>query len=109
MNEIKEYKQILIVELKDGTILKTEKTLNQLMEYYANCWDLLLIDWVVFNRFEFKKAYEEKIDWIEDFIFSLDKETQKKVRDREKEKKEKLWKWFENIQEIQNYIENNVK
>ena len=105
MNEIKEYKQILIVELKDWTTLRTEKTIKQFMEYYATCGDLLFIDWVVFNCFEFKKAYEQKIYWIEDFIFSLDKETQKKVREREKEKKDKIWKWFASIQEIQNYIE----
>ena len=104
MNNIKPYKKKLTVELKDGTKLYSDKTLEELNQALNSWWSFIEIDWVLFNVFEFKKAYIEKIDWIEDFILSLDKETQKKVRDREKEKKEKIGKWFENIEEIQNYI-----
>jgi hypothetical protein len=108
MNTIKEYKKILIIELKDWTTLRTEKTINQFMEYYEQCWDLLLVDWVIFNRFEFKKAFEEKIDCVENYIMSLEKDIRKKVETREKEKKEKIWKWFKNISEVENYIKKIV-
>ena len=108
MKEIKPYKNKLTVELKDWTKLYSDKTLEELNQALNIWWSFIEIDWVLFNIFEFKKAYIEKINSIEDFICALDKETQKKVKEREKEKKEKIWKWFESIQEIQNYIEKNL-
>lgn len=101
---IKEYKQILIIELKDWQKLRTEKTMKEFMNYQKNAWDILLIDWVAFNKYEFKKAYEENIDWIESYIISLPKDIQKKVRERETEKKLRVGRWFDSIDEIVRFI-----
>ena len=102
--ELKEYKQLLTVELKDGTILNTDKTLQQLQDYLSKWSDFITIDGVMFNKYEFKKAYERKIDGVEWFILSQPKDIQKKIRKRDQEKRERVGKRFETIEEVQNYI-----
>lgn len=102
--QIKEYKQLLTVELKDWTLLNTEKTLEQLQKYFATAPDFVTIDWVMFNKYEFKKAYERKVDSVEQFILSQPKEVQDSIRDRAKQMRERVGKRFETIEQVQNFI-----
>ena len=102
--QIKEYKKLLTIELKDWTILQSEKTLQELVAYMESCTAICLIDGVAFNKFEFKKAYEKNLDEISQFIFWLSKTVQEALRIREKEKKQRIWRWFESVQEILNYL-----
>lgn len=105
MADIKVYKEILKIELKDWTMLNSEKTIEDLRKYIENAKDVLLIDWVLFNKYEFKKAYSYNWTDIDQFILSHDKDTIQRLRIREKEKKEKVGKWFESVQEIKNFLE----
>lgn len=51
------------------------------LEAYLNTPNPILnIDGVLFSRFQFKKAYVQKIDDMEDFILSHEKETQDVLR-----------------------------
>lgn len=104
--EIKEYKQLLTIELKDGTILNTEKTLQQLQDYMSKWSDFITIDGVMFNKYEFKKAYERKVDSVEWYILSQPKEVQQKIRDREKQMYERVGKRFESVEQINKFINN---
>lgn len=104
---IKEYKRILIIELKDWTKLRSEKTKEELakyLEYVKNHSWICDIDWTLFDRYEFKKAYEETLDSIEGYITSFTKDIEEKLRQRQKEKKSRLWKGFESINEIDNWL-----
>lgn len=105
--EIKEYKQLLTVELKDWTTLNTDKTLKQLQDYMSKWSDFITIDGVMFNKYEFKKAYERKIDWVEEFILSQPKELQQKIRDRAKQMWDRVGRRFETIEQVQIFIDNN--
>lgn len=107
MDFMKPYKQILVIELKDWTTLNSNKTIDELQKYLEGCKDICLIDWVLFNKYEFKKAYEQKIDWIQSYILSFPKEIQEKLKQREKEKQTRVWRWFDSIQEINNRLKEN--
>ena len=109
MSDIKPYKKKLTVELKDWTKLYSDKNLQELNQALNSWWNFIEIDGVLFNVFEFKKAYIENINSIEDYIISLPKETQKKVIDREKFMKETLNKRFESIEQIKNYLKSKNK
>ena len=98
------YKQILIIELKDGTILRTKFTKEQLKAYIEECPFVMDIDDVLFNKFEFKKAYEEKLWSIDSHILSKAPDAQKALRIREKEKMSLVGRWFDTVQEIENYL-----
>ena len=104
--EIKEYKQLLTVELKDGTILNTDKTLDELDKFLQVSKDFIQIDGVIFNKYEFKKAYERKINWLEEFILSQPKDIQQKIRDRAKQMYDRVGKRFETIDQVQTFINN---
>jgi len=104
---IKEYKQILVIELKDWITITSKKSLKELQEYMESCKDVCLIEWVLFNKYEFRKAYEQKIDWVQSYILTFTKDIQEKLKTREKEKKARIWRWFDDIQEIENYLKEN--
>ena len=104
--EIKEYKQLLTIELKDWTILNTDKTLDELDKFLQQSKDFIQIDWVIFNKYELKKAYERKADSVEQFILSQPKDIQQKIRDRAKQMYDRVWKRFETIEQVQTFINN---
>lgn len=106
MWEIRNYKQLLTVELKDGTKLNTEKDKEKLQEAVAQS-DFVQLDWILVNKYEIKKAYYRSITTIEEYILTLDKDLQAAARKREKEKKRKVWKWFDSIEEVSNYLQRN--
>jgi hypothetical protein len=54
---------------------------------FSNAKDFVKIDGVLFNKFEFKKAYEEKLDDKEQLILSQSKELQEKIRMKIAERK----------------------
>lgn len=107
MWEIKEFKQMLTIELKDGTILNSGKSLQELNEYLSGTSMFCLIDWVIFNKLEMKKAYESKITSIEGFIMSQTSENAKRLRIREREKKAKIGRGFDSIGECERFLINN--
>lgn len=108
MSNIKERKQLLVVELKDWTILHSEKTIEELASKMSETdSNYIFIDWVLFNKYEFKKAYEKKADDITMFKLSLSPEDQNRIKEREKKMKE-LWKHRKNIEQIQRYLESTI-
>ena len=80
------------MELKDGTILRSPKTLDELETYLNSNNPVFKIDGVLFNRYQFKKAYVQKMDEMEGFILSHEREVQEKLRAILKERKEKHFK-----------------
>lgn len=104
MWKIKAYTKKLTIELKDWTKLYSEKTLTEL-HLALNSWgNFIEIDWVLFNIYEFKKAYIEKINSVSDYIISLPKEQQIIIQEREEYLKKNLNKRFKNINQIKRYL-----
>ncbi len=105
MWSIKERKQLLVVELKDWTVLYSDKTL-EVLEKWLN-WEsnFVMIDWVLFSKYEFKKAYEKKADDITTYKLSLPEDEKKIIAKREIKMKE-LWKYRESIDQIKRYIDS---
>lgn len=103
-NQMKERKKMLVVELKDWSRLYTEKTLDELETFLTKSNDFIRIDWTIFWKYEFKKAYERNIDWIEGYILDQPKNIQDILRAREKQKKERVWRGFDNIEEINKFL-----
>ena len=107
MNNIKQYQELIVVETFDSKI------------YYipADQYDTFLDNWennktVAFSEYErekttnIKRTYAKKIDSIENFILSQPRDIQEKLKARRKNKKAKIGKDFESVQEIINYIKD---
>lgn len=103
--DLKEYKQLLTIELKDWTILTSDKTREELENFMQTAPDFITIDWVLFNKYQFKTAYERKVWSVEQFILSQPRDIQQKIRDRAAEKRAKAGTRFENIDQIQKFID----
>ena len=106
MNEIKIYEQLTEVETF-GWIIYTPATPEQLDEMLEVRKFVQIGDRRIAVH-QIKSYGLKKLDSMEWFIIWLPEDIQKKVRQREKEKIERIWKWFESIEEIQRYIDNNV-
>lgn len=101
---IKPRKQMLVVELKDGTILYTDSTLDELSSILnREDTNYLCIDGVLFGKFEFKKAYQRDPDDLLLFKRSLPLADQLLLEKREQKMKE-LGKKRESVKQIQDYL-----
>lgn len=106
MNEIKEYKQLTTISTFDWDIL-TEASIDVLDKMLNADWNFIRIWDEIIAKNQIKKIWIKKVDTIENFILQFPREIQQKLRERDKQKFERIWKHFESIQEIQNYITNN--
>lgn len=105
MSNIKQRKQMLAVHLKDGTILHSDKSMQALETILNSDSSFVMVDGVLFNKFEFKKAQEFKADDITLFKMSLPQEEKAKIASREI-KMQELWKKRDDVQQIQRYLES---
>lgn len=104
MANIMQWKQLLVVELKDWTVLHTNKSLQELATLMNDSdSNYMLIDWVLFNKFEFKKAQEKKPDDITLYKLSLSESDKELVKRRETKMKE-LWKYRESTAQIEKWL-----
>lgn len=53
--------------------------------------------------------WPRKVSSIQNHILSKEKDIQDLLFQREKRKKDNLWKWFESIEEIENYLSKKLK
>lgn len=88
MNELKIYKQLTMIKLKDWSVLQTEMSAQDLAVLF-NQKEFIVIDWVWFNRYEVKTFEEYKPNDVDCFILSQPKDKrerlQKKIDHRRKE------------------------
>lgn len=84
MANIKLHQELTVVLTKDGDIYRT---LTPLQEFCQICEKakFVLIDWIMINTYDIKKAYPMKADDVDTFILSQDREVIKKIRERQKE------------------------
>jgi len=107
---IKEYKRKTIIEMKDGERLFSESSIDDFFNHINKKEVVFIqIDNVIINKYEIKKIYEENINSITEFILSLPADTQKIVKKREEEMKQRVNKVFESVEQVALYIKNYYK
>jgi hypothetical protein len=73
MAELKIYKELTMIKLKDWTVLNTEATVWQVAEILNN-QKFVVIDWVWFNSYEVNKFEKYEPTDVDSFILSQPKE-----------------------------------
>lgn len=109
MWEIKEYKEAIRIKLYDWDDVISELDIEKLYAWLNTGVKFMKIDWKIINVSNIKFAEPYLIDWVENFILNQSKEIQAKLRLREADKKAKIWRWFDSVQEIENYIINKIQ
>lgn len=105
MNEIKEYKELTTISTFDWDIL-TEASIDLLEKMLNADWNFIRIWDEIIAKNQIKNICKRKIDTIENYILQFPKEIRQKLRERDEEKFKRVWRHFESIQEIQNYIQS---
>ncbi len=103
---IKEYKELTVISTFDWDIL-TEASIDIMEQALNTQWNFIRIWDEVIAKNQIKKIWKRKVDSIENFILQFSREIQQKLKERDRQKFERVWKHFESIQEIQNYITSN--
>lgn len=104
MKDIKIYKQLTHVKLKDWRILTTEKSPKQIYDWLKDN-AFIFIEWEMHSRYSIESAKAVDIDELEGFIWSQSKEVQEKLREKKDWLKREMWKEM-NIQYAKNYVYN---
>ena len=103
-NEINVYKELTAIETFDWIEYTTASLseLNTMFEWkkFIQIWEKLIA------IHQIKSCYRSKISWVEWFILSLDKDIQRKVRQRDEEKKSRVGKWFDSIDQINKWLQD---
>lgn len=103
MNELKEYKELTTIQLFEWEIY-TEASIEQLDKMLNSDSKFIRIGNEIIAKNQIKKCFVRAVDGIDNYILSLPKNIQDKLKTREKDKKVKVWRWFDSIEEIQNYL-----
>ena len=103
--EIKEYKKITTIQLFDWEVNTTitiddfNKILNT-DQKFIKIWDEIIA------KNQIKRCFVRNVDWIDNYILSLSKDDQNKLATRLEQKKNKIWRGWDSIEEIQNFLSN---
>jgi len=107
MNDIKIYKTLTTIQTFEWEVL-TEASVDELDSMLNSAKQFIRIGDEIINKNQIKRIFIRTISDKESFILSQTKDIQEKLRSREKEKYSNVWKYFESIQEIQNYINDHL-
>lgn len=105
MNEIKKYKQLTKICLYKGDDIVTSMPITDLYNFLNSWIKFMNLDWKIININDIRIAEIVNVDSVESFILLQNKDIQIKIRNRNIERKLEKLKEFENIQQIQNYLE----
>lgn len=109
MWEIKEYKEAIIIKLYDWDDVISDLDIDKFYAWLNSWVKFMKINGRIINVSNIKYADPYLIDWIESFILSQSKDIQAKLRVREADKKAKIWRWFDSVQEIENFILSKIQ
>lgn len=102
--EIKQRKQLTHVKLRDGRILVSESTPEEINDWITSN-SHILIEWELHSKYDIESAYKAKIDDLENFILNQDKEVQDKIREKRVWLKKEMWKDMSYAYAV-NYVNN---
>ena len=107
MTQIKEYKQLTKIILREWDPIITSIPIETILAG-INESKFVKINWCIENSTNFLRILPFKADSVESYITGLDHDTQTKVRLREKQKIDRLGKWFDSIQEVEKRISTHL-
>jgi hypothetical protein len=102
--DIKPYQDSIKIQLYQWEDIITTLSIDDLFKLLNSWVKFIKIDWKIKNISDIRWAEPYIVNDIESFILSKPKDIQQVLRDRNEEKYKKIWKRFESIQEIQNYL-----
>lgn len=104
MNEIKQWKQLTYVNLKDWRVLISERSPKDIAIEIANNTHIM-IEWELHSKFDIINAIPVAIDDVEWYILSQPKDIQIKIREKKMRLKKEQWKEL-TMSYVQNYVQN---
>jgi len=102
MSEIKQWKQLTYVNLKDWRVLISERSPEDIGKAITNNTHIV-IEWELHSKFDIVNAVPVAIDDVEWFILHQSKEIQTKLREKKKRLRSEQWKEM-TLSYAQNYI-----
>lgn len=105
-NEIKVYKKLTHIELKDGRILTTDKTPEEVYKW-LDAHSHILVNGEMHSKFSIINAIPVSLDEVEGFIKMQTNEIQEKMREKRKWLKQNLGKDM-TLSYAQNYLANLI-
>ena len=103
-NEIKEYKKFTQIETFDW-IVNTTATPEEIDRMISNSKFLIVWEKRIAVH-QIKNYWPKKVEWIEAYIMDKTKDEQIILNARLKEKMERIGRWRDSIEEIDNYLHN---
>lgn len=103
-NEIKQWKQLTNVELKDGRILTSDATPEEIYKW-LDTHSHIMIGGEMHSKYSIVSCIPVKMDDVEALIKMQDKEIQFKMREKKKRLKQTLGKEM-SLSYAQNYLAN---
>lgn len=107
MVDLKEYKPITTIQLFEWEIFTTA-SIEQLETMLNSDSKFIKIGNDIIAKNQIKRCYVSSLSDMEDYISTLPTHIQALVKKREQEKIAGVWRWFDNIKEIQLWIKDNV-
>ncbi len=105
---LKNYTKASKIIVYKGEDLLTPLSGEELSKLLNNDQKFLNFGWRNVNKSNIADTDDAFISEIDMFILKQDKYTKNKLKERERSKKEKVWKGFESIKEVQNFILKNI-
>lgn len=107
MNEIKEYKQLTMIQLFEWEVFTTA-SIDELDTMLNSDSKFIRIWNEIIAKNQIRKCSINNIDDMENYILSFNPYIQKELRRREKEKKNRVWRWFDSKEEINNWLKKSL-
>jgi len=105
MNDIKIYEKLFRIKFKEQEFYLAEWAFKKFKENMVKPWNIIEMWENLYNKYDFQYTEEYKpSNDIEKFILQQPNAIKKALIQREKEKKEKVWRWFDSIDEVNNRI-----
>jgi len=106
--EIKQRKQLTHVLLKDGRTLVSEATPKEIWEYLDN-HSHIIIEWEGHSKYDIVNFVPAKVDDLETFILSQDKEIQELLRKKKnwlKRERDRIMDYDYAVSYVKNLLES---
>lgn len=82
----------------------TEMTIENMMKLLESDSKFIRVWNEIIAKNQIQKVFIKQIWGIENFILSKPKDIQEILRTREKQKRANVWRWFDSIDEICNFL-----
>jgi hypothetical protein len=105
MNEIKVYKKLTHILLKDGRVLTSEKSAEDIYNWLKDNSHIMIAG-EMHSKYSIQSAFPVDLDELEGFILAQSAETQTKIRNKIRRLKDELGKEM-TLEYAKNYVKEH--